>query len=148
MKLTSILIAVIGFVMTIPKWETNFADASQQAQQQHKLVLLNFSGSDWCTPCIRMEKDIFEQTAFVEFSEHALILVKADFPRLKKNRLSKELEQANELLASRYNSEGIFPLTVLLDPQGKVLKSWEGLPKETADEFVKEIDAVFHAYRH
>ena len=71
--------------------------------------------------------------------------MKADFPRLKKNRLTPALEQANEVLASKYNTKGIFPLTVVLDAQGKVLKTWEGLPRETAAEFVKEIDVLVHA---
>ena len=145
MKLITILLATIGLVFTTPKWETNFTIATQQAKQEHKLLLLNFSGSDWCGPCIRMEKDIFDQAEFTGFAKDALILVKADFPRLKKNRLTPALEQTNEELASKYNTKGIFPLTVVLDAQGKVLKTWEGLPRETPAEFVKEIDVLFHA---
>ena len=141
------VIAAMLLLIGTPNWETNFGSASQEAQAQHKLILLNFSGSDWCGPCIRMEKAIFDQNTFLEFANESLVLLKADFPRLKKNRLSKKMEHENELLAARYNTKGIFPLTVLLDPQGNVLKSWEGLPKETAAEFVKEIDVVFQAYR-
>jgi thioredoxin-related protein len=148
MKLPGFFISLCMLMLSVPKWETNMAVAKEEAQEQHKLILLNFSGSDWCGPCIRMEKEIFENSTFNEFADASLVLVKADFPRLKKNRLSEEMEHENERLAARYNTKGIFPLTVLVDANGQVLKSWEGLPKQTAGEFVKEIDAVLHANSH
>jgi hypothetical protein len=66
-------------------------------------------------------------------------LANADFPRLKKHRLSKEQQQKNDQLAERYNSKGIFPLTVLLSEDGKVLKEWEGFSTTSPDAFIKEI---------
>lgn len=120
-------------------WLTNFDQAQQLAKQEHKLILLNFSGSDWCGPCIKMKTEIFEKETFRKFAETQLLLVNADFPRQRKNRLSEEQQTHNELLAERYNKEGQFPLTLLLDDSGKVLKTWEGLPDFSADDFVKEI---------
>jgi thioredoxin-related protein len=144
MKLLSIIIA--SFIVTISShWETNMNTAQKKAREQHKLILLNFSGSDWCGPCIRMHKDIFENAAFQDFADTTLVLLNADFPRLKKNRVSQDLERQNDLLAEKYNTKGIFPLTVLMDADGHTLKSWEGLPKQTAAEFAKEIDNLTHA---
>jgi hypothetical protein len=65
--------------------------------------------------------------------------VNADFPRAKKSQLSKEQQKANELLADRYNPEGKFPLTLIMDAEGKVVKVWEGYPGITAEAFVQEV---------
>ena len=141
---TFALILIGTLINFVPGWGTDFEKARLQAARDHKLVLLNFSGSDWCSPCIRMHDEIFEKSAFKEFAEAQLELVKADFPRLKKNALSKDQQQLNEKLADTYNPKGIFPLTLLLDSEGKILKSWEGFPKLTPEQFVQEIKDAGH----
>jgi thioredoxin-related protein len=123
-------------------WKTNLSEARQQAATQHKYILLNFSGSDWCLPCIRMHSEIFEKPAFKEFAEKSLILVNAEFPRQKKNQLSKEQQQQNALLADRYDTAGIFPLTVLMDENGNVIKQWEGYPGISAENFVAAVKSA------
>jgi thioredoxin-related protein len=129
------------------QWLTDWKVATDTAASTEKLILLNFSGSDWCGPCIRMHKEIFEDPAFASYAEKNLVLVSADFPRLKKNRLSEEQTKQNEKLADKYNPEGRFPFTVLLDSKGKVLKSWEGLPRATGQSFTDEIIKVNHGGR-
>jgi thioredoxin-related protein len=130
------------FSLPSTSWHTNFDEARQIATKEHKHILLNFSGSDWCGPCIRLHKEIFETTAFMQFAETNLVLVNADFPRLKKNQLSTDQQRINDAIAERYNSKGSFPLTLLLNEKGKVLKVWEGLPKGTPDAFVEDIQWV------
>lgn len=138
MKFLTILI--LGSVLHLaPNWGNDLEKAKQEAAKEHKLVLLNFSGSDWCIPCIRMHDEIFQNDAFAGFASNNLILVNADFPRLKKHALSNEQQHRNEALAEKYNSKGIFPLTLLLDSEGKVIRSWEGFPKLTAGQFVDQI---------
>lgn len=107
-------------------WQTDFQKAQTEATVQKKYVLLNFSGSDWCGPCIKLKKEILDSEEFLKYADEKLVLVRADFPRLKKNRLSPEQTKQNEALAEKYNSEGKFPFTVLIDATGKALKSWEG----------------------
>ena len=124
-------------------WQTDFNKAKEDASKQNKAILISFSGSDWCGPCIRMEKEIFESDVFTNYATNNLVLVKADFPREKKDQLSKEQIQKNDALAEKYNPEGKFPLTVLVNVDEKVLKEWEGLPKETPDQFIEEIKTVF-----
>jgi thioredoxin-related protein len=114
--------------------------AESIAQQSHKLIILTFSGSDWCVPCIRLHQKFFESEVFKKYADDNLVLVNADFPRLKKNQLSKDQIKQNEALADKYNSHGIFPLTLLLDANGKVLKQWEGLPVNSPDQFTNEIN--------
>ncbi len=123
-------------------WQTDFKKAEQSAREEHKLILLSFSGSDWCGPCIRLHKEIFNSETFSKYANEHLVLVNADFPRLKKNQLSKEQQKKNDELADIYNKNGAFPLTLLLNSEGKVLKKWDGFPNESADEFTNEINTV------
>lgn len=122
-------------------WEKDLETAKQKAHSEHKLILLEFSGSDWCGPCIRFRKEVLETTAFTGFADSSLILLNADFPRLKKNQLPKEQQKKNDKLADKYNPDGIFPFTVLLDADGKKLKTWEGYPDLTAAEFISQLKA-------
>ena len=84
-----------------------------------QLTLLVFSGSDWCLPCIRFEREVLQAPTFRVFSEEHLIIEKADFPQHK--NLSKKEVQHNESLAEKYNPQGYFPHVLLLDGQRKVL---------------------------
>ena len=128
-----------------PGWLTDFQKAKEEAGVGHKLILLSFSGSDWCIPCIRLHHDIFESAAFTNFADSNLVLVQADFPRLKKNKLPAAQVKQNESLADTYNAKGSFPLTLLLDAGGKVIRQWEGVPDKSAEQFVQEINNVVHA---
>jgi thioredoxin-related protein len=128
-----------------PSWFTNFEKGKTAAAASNKLIVLNFSGSDWCGPCIRLKKEIFSSDAFANYAAEKLVLVNADFPRYKKNALPKQQVKENEALAEKYNSSGKFPFTVLLDANGNVLKQWEGLPDESAEQFVDEIKTFEHA---
>jgi thioredoxin-related protein len=120
-------------------WLGDFSKAQAEAAASHKLIVINFSGSDWCGPCIRLSKEILESDNFNDFAADKLVLVRADFPRQKKNQLSKEQVKLNEALADKYNPDGKFPFTLLVDERGKVLKEWDGYPNETADLFIDQI---------
>jgi len=122
-----------------PIWHLNMREAREIAQKEHRYILLNFSGSDWCGPCIMLRKAIFDDPVFGGFADSALVLVNADFPRMKKNRLSKEQQQLNDQLADQYNSQGKFPLTLLLNADGKVVKEWEGNPSVKAEVFDEQV---------
>ena len=117
----------------------NFEQALKQAQKENKCILLNFSGSDWCGPCIRMHKEIFENAVFQEYANVHLIYVNADFPRLKKHQLTQELQKENDELAEKYNPTGIFPYTLLLDSSGKVINTWNGFYENGAESFTAEV---------
>lgn len=138
--LTQILLACVMLQALPPaQWLTDFDAANAQAIKEQKYILLNFSGSDWCVPCIKMKKEILTDETFLAFAQDKLVLVNADFPRSKKNRLTELLKAQNAQLAERYNTKGVYPFTVLLDTKGRVLKSWEGKPKADAQRFAEEI---------
>lgn len=122
-----------------PEWLTNFDTAKETAVKEHKYILLNFSGSDWCGPCIKLKKEVFESDAFASEAKDKLVLLRADFPRSKKNQLPKEQIKHNEMLAEKYNPTGKFPLTLLLSADGKVIKEWEGYVFASQDKFIEEL---------
>jgi thioredoxin-related protein len=122
-----------------PVWEHDLSTAKAQAAKEHKYILLNFSGSDWCIPCIRLHNEIFESGYFAQFAADNLVLVNADFPRKNKNQLSKEQQKLNEALADKYNPKGSFPYTLLLDSEGNKVKVWDGFYKDGVANFVAEI---------
>ncbi|GGG97848.1 MULTISPECIES: thioredoxin family protein [Pedobacter] len=137
-----LFVALLGLFAVPAIWMGNFSEAQKQAKITHKQILINFSGSDWCGPCIRLRREILESEDFEQYAAAHLLLVRADFPRLKKNQLPKEQIKLNESLAELYNKDGKFPFTVLVDENGKVLKSWDGFPNESAQAFVAEIDKL------
>lgn len=139
MRLLSILLFTV-FASAVT-WLGDFNVAKKEAAEKHKLIIINFSGSDWCGPCIRLRKEILETSAFESYAADHLVLVRADFPRAKKNQLSKEQTKLNEALADKYNPEGIFPYTLLVDENGKVLKAWDGFPNKTPEQFVAEVSS-------
>lgn len=120
-------------------WLTDFEEAKKEAKNSGKPILLYFSGSDWCGICIKMKRDMLEKEEFIEYSEDSLVLMLADFPRMKKNRLDEKTTRQNEFLAEKYNPSGGFPYTVLINSEGQVLKEWKGYPNVTVDVFMEQI---------
>jgi thioredoxin-related protein len=132
------------FSLQVSAQETGLVNATDEAKKDGKHILIIFSGSDWCIPCIRLEKEVFTKQTFTTFADSCLVIVKADFPRLKKHQLPKEEKMNNEVLAERYNKQGSFPFTVLTDENGKVLKTWEGASVGTPENFVSQLKSFFH----
>ena len=114
-------------------WQTDFTQASQQAAQEHKYILLDFTGSDWCPWCIKMDKEVFNQSQFSDFALKNLVLVKLDFPR--KAAQSPTEKSQNEELAKKFGIEG-FPTYVLLDPSGKEVRRQVGYLQGGATAFI------------
>jgi thioredoxin-related protein len=146
MKLLLIFLLPFLFV-TENSWHNNMDDAKQIAKQEHKYILLNFSGSDWCGPCISMHKEIFDGAAFQQFAVDNLVLVNADFPRLKKHQLPAAQQKINDAIAAQYNPNGIFPYTILLNENGKQLKDWEGFSGGSPRSFVEELKSKMDNYK-
>ena len=131
MKTLFTLVVGLGLFFNASEWSNNIEKAKELAASNNKLILLNFSGSDWCAPCIMLKKQVFASPEFESFAKNRLILLRADFPRLKKHKLPKAELLKNEALAEKYNPEGNFPFTVLLNADGQVLKSWNGYNGKT-----------------
>ena len=89
-RLVSLLLLLCSFLPSPDGWTSDFDEARALATKHEKLILLNFSGSDWCLPCMRLRKDVFETQEFRAYASENLVLVNADFPRQKKNKLPAE----------------------------------------------------------
>lgn len=124
---------VCGFFGFSQDWHTNMDEAKTIASNKNEKILLVFQGSDWCAPCMKLDKQIFKTEEFQSLVKDKFVMVKADFPRKKANKLSPELEAQNAKLAEMYNGQGYFPLVVVMDKNGHVLGKigYENLsPKE------------------
>lgn len=115
-----VLLLLFPVALFSQHWQVEFAQAQEQAKQEKKPILLVFAGSDWCAPCKKLDRDIWQSETFKAYAAQHYVLYKADFPRKKKNRLSQEIATANATLAERYNPKGHFPLVVLLDEKSTV----------------------------
>ena len=131
------LVTSIGFSQ---EWQTNFEDAKAVAAENNKKIVLVFSGSDWCAPCMKLEREIWNSDAFKSHAEENYILLKADFPKRKKNALTDLQQEHNNSLAERYNKNGYFPLVVVLNSEGKTLGE-VGYKKIEPKAYIKLLDS-------
>ena len=112
-----LIIVMLCYSKTEAKeWRTDFKDAAAAAKASGKYILLDFSGSDWCGWCMKLEKEVFSQDAFKDFAEKNLVCVLVDFPHSIKQ--TKKLKQQNKDLAQKYGVKG-FPTIIILSPDGK-----------------------------
>ena len=140
-KLLLLCALAISNLAVSQEWQTNFEEAKKIATEQDKNVVIVFSGSDWCAPCIKLDKNIWQSEAFKKEAAAKWVLVKANFPRKKANELPKEQTEHNRKLAEKYNIEGSFPLVVVLDKNGKVLGKM-GFKNVSPEEYIKMIHAL------
>ena len=118
-------------------WGTDLPAALDQARSEHKKVLLDFTGSDWCPWCIKFDHEVLSTDKFAAYARNKLELVLLDFPRAKPQ--SKTLKQANEALAKRFGVRG-YPTYVLLNVAGKELGRQVGYAKGGPDAFIAQLE--------
>lgn len=97
-------------------WSTDLPAAIAQAKKDKKMVLMDFTGSDWCGWCIKLKKEVFNKPEFAKYAAENLVLVELDFPNKKPQ--SAELKKANAALQEKYKVDG-FPAIVVLNGEGK-----------------------------
>jgi thiol-disulfide isomerase/thioredoxin len=110
-----------------------------QARQENKLVLLDFTGSDWCGWCKKLAAETFSQPGFIEYARQNLVLVEIDFPR--QNPQSAELREINQALQKQYDVKG-YPTLVALKPDGSVVWKQTGFLRGGPDAIIAELDKV------
>ena len=115
--LTAMIISAGAFAAE--GWETDFAKASAKAKAEGKHILIDFSGSDWCGWCVKLDKEVFSQEAFKTYAKDNLVLVLADFPR-DASKQSAELKKQNEILKEKFGIKG-FPTVYVLSPEGETV---------------------------
>ncbi|MGA1237842.1 MAG: thioredoxin family protein [Limisphaerales bacterium] len=121
------------------EWKTDMTKALAEAKAQKKAVLINFTGSDWCGFCIKLDKEVFATETFQEYAKENLVLVKADFPR--RLELSAEQKKANEALKAQYAKQFQgYPTIVLVHADGKKAGELVGYgPGTGPDKYLKDV---------
>jgi len=123
------------------EWQTDFGKASAEAKADNKYILMDFSGSDWCGWCMKLDEEVFSKKAFKEFAKSDLVCVIVDFPRAKK--LPAKLTRQNSELQNKYKVHG-YPTVILLSPDGELaatLGYQEGGPEKYVEDLKKMIEA-------
>jgi protein disulfide-isomerase len=120
-------------------WLTSVPEALAQAKKENKLVLLDFTGSDWCLPCQKLAKNVFSTSEFAGYAQTNLVLVELDFPLAKKQ--SPELIAANSALQEKYHVDGQ-PTVILLKPDGAALWTHAGYEGQSPAQFIAMLDAA------
>lgn len=141
-KFLSVAVFVLATITTVnaQEWQTDFTKAKEIASKEDRPIVLVFQGSDWCAPCIKLEREVWSTEAFKAYAKKHYVMLQADFPRKSKNALSEIQTKANAKLFEKYNKNGIFPFVVVLNSKGEVLGE-TSYKKTTPENYIKELNA-------
>ena len=136
--LTTVLL--VTTTATAQEWHTDLTTAKGVAAEENKTIILVFQGSDWCAPCIKLDRQVWSTEDFTDYASDHFVMLQADFPRKKKNALPKDQAAKNAILAETYNRNGIFPLVVVMDATGTVLGE-TSYKKISPKAYINELNA-------
>jgi protein disulfide-isomerase len=120
------------------EWLTSLPKAQEQAKKESKIIMLDFTGSDWCGWCIKLNKEVFSQPEFVDYAKKNVVAVEVDFPRRKEQ--TDEQKKANQALQDKYKIEG-YPTIIVLDQSGKQIGQLGYMPGGPK-AFIAELDKL------
>lgn len=132
----AVLAATASFAFAGEGWGTDWEAAKAKSKAEKKPILINLTGSDWCSWCIKIEKEVFSKKEFKDFAAKHLILMEADFP--KKSKQPEALKKQNEALEKTYLNGG-YPTVYLLDAEGKKLSDDLGELKGGLEGYLKTL---------
>jgi thioredoxin-related protein len=132
-------VLLLGCLGARADWLDNYSAALDQAKSSNKNVLLDFTGSDWCPWCIKMDKEVLDTPQFKDYADKNLILMIADFPQSK--QLSQTVQDQNAQLQKQYAVEG-FPTFILVDKNGNVLGQQVGYLEGGPSAFIAKIESM------
>lgn len=120
-------------------WTQDFEAAKKQAATDQKDLLLDFTGSDWCGWCIKLNEEVFQKDEFKKAAKEKYVLVELDFPQ-DDSKLKAETKKQNEELSEKFGVEG-YPTILLLDSEGRPYAS-TGYKPGGAETYVKHLDEL------
>ena len=118
-------------------WLTDLPQAQTQAKSQNKIILMDFTGSDWCGWCIKFKKEVLDTAEFQEYAAKSAVLVELDYPH--KKELAEDLKKANAELKSKYKITG-FPTFVVLNQDGKEIGRQVGYEEGGPKAFIAKLE--------
>jgi thioredoxin-related protein len=134
----TVLLAVSSPVFAATGWDDDYDKALAKAKTENKMVLLDFTGSDWCSWCMKLDKEVFSKKEFKDYAKENLVLVEVDFPQAK--RQPKKLKEQNEKLQSEYSIQG-YPTIIVLNAEGKNVGKLGYMPGGPA-AFIAKLDGL------
>ena len=134
LALTSLAIFTAAATAAGKDWMTDIDSAVKVAKEKNKAVLVEFTGSDWCPPCIMMDKKVFSQSSFVSKASEDFILVKIDIPRS-----NPELSEKNSKVLNKYKVQGV-PTVILMDKEGKEFNRFTASQFPEVGKFLAHLD--------
>jgi thioredoxin-related protein len=120
-------------------WLQDYNKAQEEAKANHKLLFLNFTGSDWCGWCIKFDKEVLSQPQFKNFAHDNLVLLELDFPRKKSQ--PAEVKKQNVQLAQQYEVLG-FPTIVVLNSNGQKVWQFDGIFPGGPEAFIEQLQKL------
>jgi thiol:disulfide interchange protein len=127
-------LTVSAFATPLEGWSTDLAKALEKAKTENKSVLVEFTGSDWCPPCMAMRKEVFSKKEFVKTAAKKFILVELDFPNG-----DKAVAEKNQPMLEKFKVDA-FPTVVLLDANGKEFNRFTASQFPETGAFLKHLD--------
>lgn len=121
-------------------WSHNYKDSLAKAKAEKKLLLAEFTGSDWCPPCKKQAAEVFSQQEFKDYAAKNLVLVEFDFPR-DKAKVPEDVKTQNDEMKKKFGITG-FPTVIMLDGDGKELARWVGYGGGGPAGLISKIDAL------
>lgn len=118
-------------------WLTDLPKAQAQAKIENKIVLLDFTGSDWCGWCIKFRKEVVDTAEFQGYADKHVVLVELDYPRHKEQ--SGDLKKANAALKNKYKVTG-FPTLVVLNQDGREIGRQVGFDEGGPKAFIAKLE--------
>jgi thioredoxin-related protein len=128
-----------SFARAESDWLHDYPKAQEEAKANHKLLLLNFTGSDWCGWCIKFDKDVLSQPQFKNYAHDNLVLLELDFPR-RKSQPTEEKKQ-NLHLAQQYEVLG-FPTIIVLNSNGQKVWQYDGYFPGGPEAFIAQLEKL------
>lgn len=123
-----------AFASSLEGWSADLEKGLAQAKKEKKMLLVEFTGSDWCPPCMMMRKNVFSKQDFVKKASEKYVLVELDFPKG-----DKALADKNQPLAEKYKIEG-FPTVILMHPDGKEFERFFASKYPESEAFLKHLE--------
>ncbi len=131
--LAGLVMSVVSVASAKGPWLTDIKAGVKKAKAEGKLVMVEFTGSDWCPPCMMMDKEVFSKKEFLAGAQKHYVLVKLDAPNK-----DAELKKATQKEAQKWKVQG-FPTVLLLDAKGKEFKRFLATENRTVEEFIQRL---------
>ncbi|MCS6970649.1 MAG: thioredoxin family protein [Planctomycetota bacterium] len=115
LRLLALFTFTVLTALTGGEWLVGWQNAAARARAENKLILANFTGSDWCGWCIRLKSEVFDTAEFAAWAKEKVVPLVIDFPM--RSPLPPAQARENEELQNRYRIQG-YPTIVILRPDG------------------------------